>query len=220
MAAVIGLALSCLIVGIGMPAKWALSLLDRISRQREAVMASLKESVTGERAQALLAYVEALSLYLFELAERVTGRKGLADRARQTASQTKAQLVTRVTELEGEVQKKKEQLLTSIANGKQELRDREAGVSGVVRQQRAELVRAVQHGAKEVVTVVSPLRSGLQVKRRVNEFIAVANIMVQTAFAVTLIFVLLPRNILAAAIGRPAPVVAQATMPETLKKTE
>lgn len=220
MAAVIGLALSCLIVGIGMPAKWALSLLDRISRQREAVMASLKESVTGERAQALLAYVEALSLYLLELAERVTGRKGLADRARQTASQTKAQLVTRVTELEGEVQKKKEQLLTSIANGKQELRDREAGVSGVVRQQRAELVRTVQHGAKEVVTVVSPLRSGLQVKRRVNEFIAVANIMVQTAFAVTLILVLLPRNILAAAIGRPAPVVAQTTMPETLKKTE
>ena len=219
-AAIIGLALSALIVAIGLPAKWALNILDSVGPRQQALIASLKERVTGERARALLAYVEAWSLYLLEVAERITGRKGLADSARRTATQTKEQLVTRVANLETEVQKKKEQLLTSIASGKQELRDREASITGVVRRQKDEIIRTVQHGGKEVIAVMSPLRSGLQVKRRINEFVVVANILVQTALAVSLILILLPRNLLSAAVGRKALVAGATTVPVTLKKTE
>ena len=203
-----------------MPAKWALNILDSVGPRQQALIASLKERVTGERARALLAYVEAWSLYLLEVAERITGRKGLADSARRTATQTKEQLVTRVANLETEVQKKKEQLLTSIASGKQELRDREASITGVVRRQKDEIIRTVQHGGKEVIAVMSPLRSGLQVKRRINEFVVVANILVQTALAVSLILILLPRNLLSAAVGRKALVAGATTVPVTLKKTE
>lgn len=219
--AVIALALSLLIVVIGVPAKWALNILDKISSQQRALLATLKSGATGARAQTLLAYVEAVALYLLELAERWTGRKGLADRARQTAAHKKEQLTQTVTELETEVHKKKAELLNTIESSKKELRQREAGVATVLCTARTQIAQRLRHAFTETTTVISPLRSGLQIRRRVNEFIAVANILAQAAFAIAAILLLLPRNILGAALGRHAAQqasIASSTTP--LHKTE